>query len=233
MMGCCSFSCSLIVNFLWVLQVLRFAVHLGLVMQGDMSKAVIQSALVQRPRCTLAFAAMLFRGFEERTFQLGVLRRVSAMSAAAGQPPAQRAAVLAAYLGGDAALDFLTPSAAIDHPQACADALVLLRRAAELSGQEINWDLDATCARHLAAIGPLVARFAERAYMTCINKTIVKLAGDFLLALADASQLVQQWNLFRPLLAALRVINQLPWDQRSQDVYSIAIHKIAGLRPLI
>ena len=118
-----------------VLQVLRFALHLGLVMQGDMSKVVIQSALLPRPRCTRAFAAMAFRSNEERTFQLSVLRRVSAELAASGHPPAQHADILIAYLGRNAVADFLTPSAAEQLPQACISLLALIKRAVQLSDQ--------------------------------------------------------------------------------------------------
>lgn len=114
---------------------LRFAVHLGLVMQGDMSVVVIQSALLPRPRCTRAFAAMAFRSNEERKIHLSVLRRVSAELAALGHPPAQHADILLAYLGRDAVADFLTPSAAVQIPQACISSLVLIKRAAQLSQQ--------------------------------------------------------------------------------------------------
>lgn len=115
-----------------VLQVLRFAVHLGLVMQGDMSVVVIQSALLPRPRCTRAFAAMAFRSNEERKIHLSVLRRVSAELAGDLTPHAD---ILLAYLGRDAVADFLTPSAAVQIPQACISSLVLIKRAAQLSQQ--------------------------------------------------------------------------------------------------
>ena len=81
-----------------------------------------------------------------------MLRRVITESALSHHPPGQQAAVIVAYLRRGEAAEFLAPHAALDAPQACMDALILIRRAAELSEQAASWDLDDTCARYLQVI---------------------------------------------------------------------------------
>ncbi|CAL8464953.1 g4488 [Coccomyxa elongata] len=206
-------------------EVLRFAVHLGLVMQGDMSVVVLQSALLPRPRCMRAFAAMAFRSNEERKIQLNVLRRVSAELAASGHPPAQHADILLAYLGRDAIADFVTPSAAEQMPQACIFSFVLIKRAAQLSEQ--IWELDRLCEHQLASVSALVASFSR---WFGVRQVVIDAAGVVLLALAAAERLVKDMDLFSPLLAALVAIKQVSQDAQMGACYRNAIGRLASLR---
>ena len=83
-------------------------------------------------------------------------------------------------------------------------------------------------------VGCLIASFSQRgAVVSGIKRKIITSAGNVLLAMADASQLVTHWCLHSPLLAALVAINQVRWEPRQQDIFGAAITNLAKSRPMI